>query len=190
MITTMTMNIPGRMKNLDVDRRGIPIPKFVYVDSDGKPEFRIADQGYRYTCAKHKVCWICGSNMGKWSYFIGGPLSSRNHASSDGWMHKECARYALQVCPYLAFANSDRTAATLGEGESQVMEKPDTFHLMKTRNAKLIPVPGSSLGFLWSWDTQTEEVYAYGETGALEKVHEVPVKKGLADSSYTGILPT
>lgn len=96
--------IPDRMRDLRRDKRGYPIPANVLIDNEGNPHFTINDHTIRRKHIKEQLCAICGKKLlrGRWS--VGGPASSltEDGVFYDSPLHYECARYALQVCPYLA----------------------------------------------------------------------------------------
>lgn len=134
--------IPDRMQHLSRDKRGLPIPANVLIDRDGKPHFTINDHILRNKHIKEQLCAICGKKLlrGRWS--VGGPASA---LTSDGVyydtpMHYECARYALQVCPYLAMPKYAKRidARTLDESKlnnhlalfvdpTQIEKRPPVF---------------------------------------------------------------
>jgi hypothetical protein len=99
--------IPPRMKRLPRDRRGYPIPAGVYRDDKGEPHFAINDELLRQRIVARDLCSICGQELNKVRWFVGGPLSafSANGLYIDPPMHHECADYSLRVCPYLAAPN-------------------------------------------------------------------------------------
>jgi hypothetical protein len=110
--------IPDRMKHLDRDSRGFPIPWSVYRDRSGKAHFAINDEIQRLSALRGGLCPICGGLLYRGRWFVGGPISAfhENGAFADPPMHTECARYALMVCPYLAAPSyarrvDDRTLA-------------------------------------------------------------------------------
>lgn len=96
--------IPFHMRLLPLDSRGYPIPFIVMRDSTGKPHFTVNDETKRMLCFKHDLCGICGNKLTTGRWFIGGPLSAFDPHGFfvDPPMHAGCARFALQVCPYLA----------------------------------------------------------------------------------------
>lgn len=96
---------PKRMAALPKDPRGYPIPVLVYIDSDGKPDFRTTDIRKWIHAAKSRTCGICGEVMGRKIAFIGGPLTAKNRYFTDFAMHRDCAEYAVQVCPFIAARN-------------------------------------------------------------------------------------
>jgi len=135
--------IPDRMKHLPVDKRGYPIPVVVAVNNDGEPLFTINDTDKVFENVKIGGCSICGDpiNQGEMC-FVGGPGSAFHPQGcySDGPNHRECARYAMMVCPYLAapkyvrridagkMAANSKFSALL---DTTVMpERPDIFVLL------------------------------------------------------------
>jgi hypothetical protein len=82
---------------------------------------------------------LCGQLLGKHLFFIGGPLCVVNRLFLDPPMHKECAIFALQVCPHLASHKGRFSTRALPEGDFAVTvselasdEKCEWFALMHT----------------------------------------------------------
>ena len=102
-----TIDIPARMKHLELDRRGLPIPFIVFRDSDNMPHFTINDTRKTMRCRTADLCAICGRPLFRARWFVGGPGSAfHSHgAYIDPPLHHECMRYAVQACPYLAKEN-------------------------------------------------------------------------------------
>jgi hypothetical protein len=100
------IELPDRMKHLDRDHRGYPIPYIVFRDSDGKPHFTINDEYKVQRCKKHELCSICGARLLRGRWFVGGPMSALapTGAYVDPPLHYECMQFALQTCPYLLSA--------------------------------------------------------------------------------------
>lgn len=98
------VKIPRQMRALMRDKRGYPVPYTVLRDSDGVPHFAVNDSARVSRCIKEKRCAICGTRIERELWLIGGPLSAfhPHGAFRDPALHYECAKYALQVCPYLA----------------------------------------------------------------------------------------
>lgn len=101
--------IPALMQHLDLDRRGYPIPANAMRDVKNEPAFTVnnshwVDEHQKRHAEVH--CGICGGVLtpGVDMWFLGGPMSAFHEygAYNDGPLHRDCARYALQVCPYLA----------------------------------------------------------------------------------------
>jgi hypothetical protein len=57
---------------------------------------------------RERLCGICGQRLGAYLCFVGGPGSAFHPAGKyfDGPVHRDCAEFALRVCPYLAMAGS------------------------------------------------------------------------------------
>ncbi len=96
--------LPIWMEKLPKDRRGYPIPYTVMRDKDGRPHFTVNEEHKRQHVIKKGLCPICGRKLLKRRALVGGPKSAFDPAGAyiDPPMHVECARYALQVCPWLA----------------------------------------------------------------------------------------
>jgi hypothetical protein len=114
--------IPDRMKHLEKDARGYPIPHIVLRDKEGTPHFTVNDHTVvRETLVKDQ-CGICGTKLFRGRWFVGGPMSAYHPqgAYMDGPLHSECMRYAMQVCPYLAAPNYGKRIDTAKIKEGQV----------------------------------------------------------------------
>lgn len=95
--------VPDKMKHLPKDKRGYPIPVTFLMDGD-VPHFAINDEFQRQKVIQEDRCALCGKDLYRAKYFVGGPLSALHQDGRyiDPPMHRECATYALKVCPYLA----------------------------------------------------------------------------------------
>lgn len=140
--------IPRRMAHLDRDKRGYPIPFVVLRDSDGRPHFTINDDVKMRCVIDRRACAICGSALvptGMW--FVGGALSALHPMGSyfDPPLHRPCAHYALQACPYLAAPSySGRVdARTLKEevgllvDHTMMPHRPSVFVAIKVKGFEL-----------------------------------------------------
>jgi hypothetical protein len=96
--------IPDKIKSLEKDSRGIPIPFLAMRDIDGTPHFTVNDHTRHLQCLAEDRCGICGKRLLRGRSFVGGPMSAFHPQGCyiDPPMHQECAEYALRVCPYLA----------------------------------------------------------------------------------------
>jgi hypothetical protein len=92
------------LTTLPRDRRGYIIPWAVYRDSHGEPQFTINDHRKRAFVLKRDLCPICGTKLLRGRWFVGGPQSAFHDQGCyiDPPMHRECAIYSLECCPYLA----------------------------------------------------------------------------------------
>lgn len=96
--------VPFLMSKLPKDKRGYPIPVTVLMDEEGNPHFTVSNDKVRQDVIQHDKCALCGNKLYRFKWFVGGPKSAfaKDGAYFDPPMHKECAVYALQVCPWLA----------------------------------------------------------------------------------------
>jgi hypothetical protein len=100
-----TVPVPAKMKDLLRDERGYPIPWTVLrAPSDGTPNFAVNVEELRQRSITERLCPICGERLYRGMWFVGGPGSALHPRGAfiDPPMHRECAEYALKVCPYLA----------------------------------------------------------------------------------------
>jgi hypothetical protein len=146
-----TVEVPIKMRMLARDRRGYPIPFIVTRDLTKRPFFTINDVGRVIICGRRKVCGICGQKLERDTWLIGGPGAAfhEHGAYLDPPMHKACATYALQVCPYLGARYTGRIDAALAKTgvwepdrrilaeEHMIPEQPPFFVLARTAAAPL-----------------------------------------------------
>jgi len=121
--------IPSLMQALPVTNGGYLKPWFVKAD-----DFRVTDGDKAGLSVMKKACWICG-NPFETSVFamVGDATSAVVRIYREPPCHKECAEYAMQVCPFILYPNAKRREAGLeyedtldhsNEGASIVV-KPD-----------------------------------------------------------------
>lgn len=127
---------PHRIALLPKDERGYPIPTSVYV-KDGKHDFRVLDPHKWAYHASRRLCGLCGEVFGQYVCFVGGGKSIDARLFTDLGMHRDCARYALMVCPFLA-APSFGYRKSVDETEFEVnhnvsTERPKSFGLGVTK---------------------------------------------------------
>jgi hypothetical protein len=93
--------IPKRIAKLPLDERGFPIPFFVGYDTRGLPDFRMMDAHKLRRAVVDKLCWICGEPLGRYLAFCIGPMCALNRNNAEPPMHKDCALFSVQACPFL-----------------------------------------------------------------------------------------
>lgn len=93
--------MPGRIRNLPVHPQlRLPVPWFC---SQDPLDFRVIRPGGFATAHKRGLCWICGgTRYPKRQAFAVGPMCVVTGTSSEPPSHPECARFAVQACPFLA----------------------------------------------------------------------------------------
>jgi hypothetical protein len=131
--------IPRRLQRRPRDRRGYVIPFAQFVGKDGEPQFQVMDDQKTQHCLAYRLCGLCGEQMGRHVFFVGGELCVTNGLFYDPPMHRECAEYALQACPHLARTKgrygripepAALGAARVAVGAMCSDEKADVFALM------------------------------------------------------------
>lgn len=146
--------LPIWMQKLPRDKRGYPIPVSALIDDNGKPHFTIVDEEKRQQVIRDDCCAICGRKLLKRRALVGGPGCAflEGGAYLDPPMHVECARYAVQVCPYLAVPNYSKRLEgktldlskvsddlILTSDENMILERPNLFVLViLTKHRKIM----------------------------------------------------
>jgi hypothetical protein len=153
--------MPPQIARLPRTENGYPWPFMT-----SREDIRDLDPRVIMRCAAEHLCGICGDKLDYWICFVGGPLTMQNHRSNDPAFHLDCARYALQVCPYIVRPRAERG---LDAGPLQSPERPDVFGLAVTRNFKFGP-----LGFKFSAPVRIEW-WRNGRPVKDVKPGEVPV---------------
>jgi hypothetical protein len=136
------IKLPQRLSGRPRDRRGYPIPYLAVVQEDGTPDFRISDAKRWVKVVNERRCALCGKLLGREIAFVGGPKSMAHRLFTDPGMHRDCAEYALKVCPFLAaphfkYAESLRAIAdtdmAVVVNENVPTERPEAFGLGITK---------------------------------------------------------
>lgn len=114
----MIVEIPERLRRRPVDkRRGVIVPYFVaWLDSagerqdegHGEPDFRVVDPEKFLTCVRKRRCWLCGEPLGVRFAFVIGPMCAVTRTTSEPPSHRDCAVYAMKVCPFLTKPRAQR----------------------------------------------------------------------------------
>jgi hypothetical protein len=188
----LAVEVPPKMRLLDRDRRGYPVPWIVQRDLTGRPFFVMNDMERTMACGRRKVCGICGAKLERDVWLIGGPGAAfhEHGAYLDPPMHRQCATYALQVCPYIGARYSGRADLALVKhgkwhpaqrvltDETMIPEQPPFFVLARTGAARMI-VEDKAPRFLprrpwlavelWRWGEQITEAEAVAQLAANER---------------------
>jgi hypothetical protein len=144
-----TVPMPEAIAKLPRTANGYPQP-FMTMDDD----IRVISPLKQIRCAVDNLCGICGQKLGYWKAFVGGPVSITNRFSVDPPFHEECARYALQVCPYIVRPTAKRAKeynVTVTDDPIQILIKPERFGMAITRSFNFGRVPArETLGFSYT----------------------------------------
>lgn len=130
------INLPLAMLHLPVTDEGYRKPWFVK-DND----FRVTDDDkYMQSCTKG-TCWICGYPNKKGFAFVTGPKSASQNLSIEPPCHPDCARYAVQVCPFILYPKTKRRENDLPEMETGVgfvSENPGEYYITVVKKYKIV----------------------------------------------------
>lgn len=147
----MAATIPPRLMHRPRDHRGYVIPFVQFIADDGTPNFAVMDAPKVARCLTYRLCGLCGEQMGRNVFFVGGPLCVVNRYFYDPPMHKECAICALEACPHLARSKGryrevlEIAGAKLSVGTMETPQKADYFALMHTNKFEFGKAPDGML---------------------------------------------
>lgn len=106
---------PPNIAKLPLDDRGYPVPWFVYIDPEGKADFRIIGPSKIVSAIRHNLCWVCGKQLGRVKAFVVGPMCAVNRTSAEPPSHLECAVWSACACPFLTRPRMRRNPKGLPE---------------------------------------------------------------------------
>jgi hypothetical protein len=142
------------------------------------PSFPVVNHSRLITCRKQKRCWICGKGLGAFKAFVFGPASAIARTSYEPPSHRDCARYALQVCPYLTNPDhgfiTDNPDHKLKEGERVIPEvtphNPGLGIMWVTRRYEVVQRdPSRGAVVLVTGDTETIELWFRGRKATYKE---------------------
>ncbi len=185
---------PARVAALPVDKRGLPVPRFVAL-INGEPDHRVLDPSYMPRAVRLGLCWICGEPLGAFKTFLLGPMCTINRVSAEPPMHRDCAQYAAQACPFITKPQMRRRDAGLPDHIVDppggfIKRNPGAMCMWTTKGFKVEVHPKSdgSRGFLFFVDEPTSmEWLREGRQATREEVLEaiatgLPLLKEVAES--------
>lgn len=102
--------LPAAMAGLPRDARGYVVFWTAFVDSGtGEPDFRVLEYPRVLEALKKRLCGMCGGRIAGNTLCLLGTEDDLNGRWGASWvrgtdppMHEECARYALEACPFLS----------------------------------------------------------------------------------------
>jgi hypothetical protein len=156
MLRGVEVEAPPQIRIRPRDERGYPILYTSAYNEDGTPNFIMGDPQKVYNCGMGQLCGVCGAFLRDYKtypfpawrdpavYCIGGPVSAeKTGVFNDPPMHKECAEWAMQVCPWMAFKTYKRHAVREGaakiEGQIHIPDRPPYLVLAEARGFKFDP---------------------------------------------------
>ncbi len=130
--------VAARPKN----KHGFPSLYTSAILPGGEYDLRLNDPEKVLECFHKRLCSVCGNRIQDVCIFIGGPLSVANRCFSDPPCHYSCAKYAMQVCPYLHSTRDHHLQEGDRPHEGMVVtnmaqgvgEKPEFMALYSTRD--------------------------------------------------------
>ena len=106
--------MPSRMRSLPLTEAGWPALFFADM-VDGKIDLRVMDPRKWRFCVAKRACWLCGQPLGRYLAWPIGPMCVVNRTTQEPPSHRECAEYAVRVCPFLTRPHAHRRTAGLPE---------------------------------------------------------------------------
>lgn len=166
--------MPPRIRRLPVDDRGFPVPYFVQT-VNGKPDHRLTDSRKVAACHRFGLCFICGERLGAHRAFPVGPMCGINRVSAEPPSHRECARWAVEGCPFLSRPHAHRrpiTEVVTRVAPGKMLERnPGVTLIWITKKYEVIRVPGQPSCGLFSFADPVELLaYAEGRPATREEV--------------------
>lgn len=168
---------PPNMACLPLDPRGYPVPKFVWHKDDGTYDFRVIEPGWPVRVVRQRLCWLCGTP--RWAKFaaVVGPMCTINrNIGEPNFSHLECARWAVQACPFLRFPNRKRDEHELptdaikpGGDEAMIMRNPGVTALYITKSFR--PYRANDGSVLYALGEPSEvEWWAHGRKATRSEI--------------------
>ena len=166
--------IPDFLSHLRV-YKGLPVPFFTAVGPDGTPDFRAHSPERHSRAIRTGLCGICGKKLAYWKFVVVGPNELRMAVTYMPALHEECARYALEVCPFLAM--QEREMGDVRPGQVRVTDvvltKPERIALVRTNGYRVVYPARPKMGFEYVRFSPPKRVdwFRYVD-GKLEAEHE------------------
>src|SRR5437879_3798481 len=134
--------LPPTLAARPVDpRRRLPVPYVSVHIRDGieVTDFTAIDRERGLQAGHARLCGLCGTALGYWIAFLGGPNTMRFRDFTDPPAHLACSLAALALCPHIALAHARRAAPRRLHADTRVPlgfhdAKPDQWCLGLTRD--------------------------------------------------------
>jgi hypothetical protein len=133
---------------------GLPIPYIALIKENGEPDFRVTDEVKRREVMMIGLCQLCGQELGKYFFFMGGPISAENNLYFEPAAHLECVLYAMQVCPFIIGKLEHAEVEKIQADNPEVMVKVDDSYttikqsdwvIKKARQFSFVSTPGGTI---------------------------------------------
>jgi hypothetical protein len=146
--------VPSPLDKRPRDGRGFPIPAVVFINPETKrADFAVIDPEASKRLSFYRCCGLCGEIIAHEVYFVAGEGIPSEAAlfGGIGPMHADCARYALQVCPFIVAPKMEYAENTPEHAHINSIPmlpgKPDFFCLYQTADFEPLEASGSSIVF-------------------------------------------
>jgi hypothetical protein len=169
--------VPRRLQHLPTTRTGYLVPWFV-ADVDGEPDFRVVDGDRLHDAVRFGRCFLCGSELGRYMTFAIGPMCAINLVSAEPPSHRECAEYAVQVCPFLTRPqmirrDSGKPEEAVNPGGVMIERNPGVTLLWTTRSYTTFRARPGDPGVLFSLgDPTSVSWWREGRAATRDEVQE------------------
>ncbi len=178
------------------ERRQLPVPYVNEHVRDGVEvtDFTSVNRKRALHAGQARLCGLCGTSLGYWIAFVGGPNALRFRDFSDPPAHPACALAALGLCPHMALAHARRarhshpdTRVPIGFDDS----KPTEWCVAITRDYRVGTDRGSVIFraapfrsvHRWHYDTEGHLVSVPGGAPIPESALALPTAGAASHSA-------
>lgn len=168
------------LANLPKDKRGRTIPWFVTETNEkGEPDF-VHIHPTRPTLAWAKdLCWICGGGLlNSKRSFVMGPMSLFSRICTEPPMHLDCARFAVQTCPFMLNPRRKRADTDIQSPGVPLDRNPGVNLIYRASSFKVRPEDGGLVYLLGS--PHRIEAWKEGRRATFDEFRE-SVETGIAE---------
>ena len=114
------IEIPSRLRDRPV-YGGLAIGYITRTLPDGRPCNGVNDELKRMQVIRERRCGQCCQPLDRWIAFIVTEVEAADGLVEEPGMHRECAEYAMAVCPFLAHGIVRSRPVKIAPGEKLVM---------------------------------------------------------------------
>jgi hypothetical protein len=115
-------------------------------------------------CVRYGMCWLCGKPLGRHRVFVLGPMCVITRVNSEPPSHRDCAEYAVRVCPFLTKPNMRRNpipkpAGSVPAPGDHQDRNPGLMALWVTNGATMFNAEEGQPGVLFTVNDPSEVVW-------------------------------
>lgn len=112
---TRAEEVPARIARLPMNKQGYRVPWFVHQTGPQEWDFRVIRSRGLSLAHGRRLCWICGQSMSAFKSFLVGPMCVVNRISAEPPMHRDCALYSVEACPFMTRPTMRRRTTGMDE---------------------------------------------------------------------------